>query len=179
MSNWPRARATSARCPRPGTCAGRTASQFDEYRLCAVQVAAAHRAHAPLEQQLAHGSGDTLLSASSAAAYVFVGGVPLTHFRQQRSEPAKGLNSGIALRQLATQIQRVCISSDRLQERGPFEIDLVLWIAGRERLIENGARLFEAMETARQLRADVERAAAGGRHRNRLGANQFRPVHGP
>jgi hypothetical protein len=61
-----------------------------------------------------------------------------------------------------------------LQECGPFEIDLVPWVAGRERLIESGARLLEAMEPARQLRSDVVCVGAGGQHRNRLGTNQFR-----
>ena len=42
--------------------------------------------------------------------------------------------------------------------------------------MESKVRVFEAMETSRQLRTDVERACRAGRRPNGLTGDEFRPI---
>ena len=155
---------------------GQDRVEFGEDRLRTIQIAAAHRAHAPFEQQLAARERRHAIVGIERGCIAGFCRYPLTHFRQQRRERAKRVNPRIVLRQSFAQNQRVLVSSRRLQQRRPFEVDLVPWMAGRERLIEKRVRFLEAMETPREPRTDVERACGTGRQRDRLGGDLFRPV---
>jgi hypothetical protein len=142
--------------------------EFGEDRLRTVQIAAAHRAHAPFEEQLS--------ARDRRYAFIRIDGVriagfrrcPLVHFRQQRRERAKRVNPTIVLRQSFTQSQRLSILPRRLQQRRLFEIDLLPWMSGRERSIEKRVCFLEPMKTLREPRADVERAPHTGRPRDSL-----------
>ena len=137
---------------------GQDCVEFDEDRFRAVQIAVAHRAHAPLEQQLAARQWRDAIIRVERRCIAGFGGDPSIHFRQQRRERAKRMKPGIVLRQSLAQNQRVLLYRPcRLQQRRLFGINLVSGIAGRERLIEKGTRFFETMEMPREPSTNVER----------------------
>ena len=95
-----------------------------EERLRPIELAAAHGAHAPFEEQLAARQGrDARIRFEGGRIRGFGCGPPI-HLRQQRRERPQGVNRGILLRQPFAQRERLVVSAGRLEQRRPFGIDL-------------------------------------------------------
>ena len=89
--------------------------EFNEYGFRTVQIAAAHRAYAPFEQQLAAWEWRKAIVCVERRRIAGFCVRPSAHFRQQRRERAKRVNPGIVFGECFAQNQGVFVPPRRLQ----------------------------------------------------------------
>ena len=150
--------------------------KFDEDRFRTVEIAAAHRAHAPFEEKLATRERRYAIVRIERGCIATFSRLPSIHFRQKRRERSKRVYPRIGLCQFFTQYQRLAIAARRLQQRRLFHMNLLHWMSGRECLIEKLARFREPMESLGELCANIERPCGIRRQCSSLGGHYFGAV---